>query len=351
LLESFPTAKHRRFELSKVLITGVAGLLGSHLADKYIQEGWSVIGIDNLVGGYMDNIPSGVEYHKIDCNDFFAIDNVLKGKKVDLVVHAACTAHEGLSVFSPDFIYRNTASASVSVLSASIANEVPKFIFCSSMARYGDYGGLPFTEDLQPKPQDPYAIAKVSAEECIKLMSKVHGIEYVILVPHNIIGPRQKYDDPFRNVASIMINRMLRGLAPIIYGDGEQTRSFSFISDVANPLYRSSIDARCSGEVINVGPDNNEITILNLAEIIAGLTKFKGSFTFVPERPQEVKHASCSADKARKLLEYSPEIDLETGLEQMISYIQKRGVLEFDYSLPLEIVSAKTPSTWKKRLI
>lgn len=103
--------------------------------------------------------------------------------------------------------------------------------------------------------------------------------------------------------------------------------------------------------MINVGPDNNEITILNLAEIIAGLTKFKGSFTFVPERPQEVKHASCSADKARKLLGYSPEIDVETGLEQMISYIQKRGVLEFDYSLPLEIVSAKTPSTWKNRLI
>lgn len=337
--------------MSKVVITGVAGLLGSHLADKYAREGWSVIGIDNLIGGYRDNIPVGVEFHEIDCNDFNAVNHVLKGREVDLVIHAACTAHEGLSVFSPDFIYRNTASASISILSASIANKVPKFIFCSSMARYGDYGGLPFTEDLSPKPQDPYAIAKVSAEDCIRLMSKVHGIEYVILVPHNIIGPRQKYDDPFRNVASIMINRMLRGLPPIIYGDGKQTRSFSFISDVVDPLYRSSIEQKCSGEVINVGPDNNEISILRLAEIIADLTNYKGEFTFVPERPQEVKHASCSADKARELLGYSPKIDLETGLAQMITYIRQRGVSEFDYSLPLEIISEKTPTTWKNRLI
>jgi UDP-glucose 4-epimerase len=337
--------------LKTVLITGVAGLLGSHLADKYLEEGWHVIGIDNLIGGYRDNIPLNVEFYALDCNEFDSLNSLLKGRNVDLVVHAACTAHEGLSVFSPDFIYRNTASATISVLSASIANKVPKFIFCSSMARYGDYGQTPFTEDLIPRPQDPYAIAKVSAEDCIKLMSKVHGIKFVILVPHNIIGPRQKYDDPFRNVASIMINRMLRGLPPIIYGDGKQTRSFSFISDVVDPLYRSSIEENCSGEVINVGPDNNEISILKLAEIIADLTNFKGGFTFVPERPQEVKHASCSADKARELLGYSPKIDLETGIAQMITYIRQRGISEFDYSLPLEIITERTPSTWINRLI
>jgi UDP-glucose 4-epimerase len=329
----------------------VAGLLGSHLADKYFEEGWSVVGIDNLVGGYRDNIPSSVEFHEIDCNDFNSLNNLLRRQRVDLVIHAACTAHEGLSVFSPDFIYRNTASATISVLSASIANEVPKFVFCSSMARYGDYGGTPFTEELVPRPQDPYAIAKVSAEECIRLMSKVHGIQFVILVPHNIIGPRQKYDDPFRNVASIMINRMLRGLPPIIYGDGQQTRSFSFISDVVEPLYRASIEDSALGEVINIGPDDNEVSILDLAKLIAQITGYQGEFIFVPERPQEVKHASCSANKARHLLGYSPKVDLETGLNQMIEYIEQRGTSEFDYSLPLEIISAKTPSTWKNRLI
>ena len=337
--------------MKTVLITGVAGLLGSHLADKYLEEGWHVIGIDNLIGGYRDNIPVNVEFYELDCNEFNSLDSLLKGRNVDLVVHAACTAHEGLSVFSPDFIYRNTASATISVLSASIANEVPKFIFCSSMARYGDYGQTPFTEDLIPRPQDPYAIAKVSAEDCIKLMSKVHGIKFVILVPHNIIGPRQKYDDPFRNVASIMMNRMLRGLPPIIYGDGQQTRSFSFISDVVDPLYRASITESAQGQVINIGPDENEITILERAKLIARIANYRGEFVFVPERPQEVKHASCSANKARELLGYSPKIDLEAGLTQMIDYIKHRGVTEFDYSLPLEIVSDLTPSTWKERLI
>jgi UDP-glucose 4-epimerase len=337
--------------LRTVLITGVAGLLGSHLADKYLKERWAVIGVDSLIGGYKDNIPLGVEFHEIDCNEFGSLNSLLKGRGVSLVVHAACTAHEGLSVFSPDFIYRNTASATVSVLSASIANEVPKLVFCSSMARYGDYGGTPFTENLEPKPQDPYAIAKVSAEECIKLMSRVHGIQYVILVPHNIIGPRQKYDDPFRNVASIMMNRMLQGLPPIIYGDGKQTRSFSFISDVVEPLYVASITEEAVGQVINVGPDDNEISILELATRIAVLAGYHGDFIFVPERPQEVKHASCNANKARKLLGYSPTIDLDSGLMQMIKYIKERGVKEFEYSLPIEIVSDKTPSTWKDRLI
>jgi UDP-glucose 4-epimerase len=337
--------------LKTVLITGVAGLLGSHLADKYLNEGWSVIGIDNLIGGYRDNIPDKVDFHLIDCNDFNSVNSLFSIHDIDLVIHAACTAHEGLSVFSPDFIFRNTASASISVLSASIANKVPKFIFCSSMARYGDYNGEPFTEDLSPRPQDPYAIAKVSAEACIRLMSKVHGIQYVILVPHNIIGPRQKYDDPFRNVASIMINRMLRGLPPIIYGDGLQTRSFSFISDVVDPIYKASIVDEALGQVINVGPDENEISILELAKKIAYLTNYEGEFLHVPDRPQEVKHASCSASKARKLLEYSPNVNLESGLIQMIDYIKTRGVMEFEYTIPLEINSDKTPITWKKQLI
>lgn len=337
--------------MKKVLITGVAGLLGSHLADKYLKEGWFVIGVDNLIGGYRDNIAKEVEFHEIDCNDFNSLNILIKNQDIQIVIHAACTAHEGLSVFSPDFIYRNTASATIAVLSASIANKVPKFIFCSSMARYGDYGGIPFTEDLVPRPQDPYAIAKVSAEECIKLMSNVHGIRYVILVPHNVIGPRQKYDDPYRNVASIMMNRMLRGLPPIIYGDGRQTRSFSFISDVVEPIYRASLEDTALGEVINIGPDDNEISILELAALIARITGFKGEFLFVPERPQEVKHASCSAAKARRLLGYAPKVELEPGLIQMVEYIKRRGLSAFDYSFPLEIVSEKTPSTWKERLI
>ena len=204
---------------------------------------------------------------------------------------------------------------------------------------------------MTPKPQDPYGIAKVAAELVVKNLSLVHGMEVVILVPHNIIGSRQRYDDPFRNVAAIMINRMLKGLQPVIYGDGQQTRSFSFVGDVVNPIWLAAHSDDVIGEVINVGPDGNSITILQLAQQIAEILGFELDPIFMPDRPQEVKHASCSADKARKLLKYESQIDVETGLREMISYIQSRGTKDFTYDHRIEILNEKTPRTWIEKII
>lgn len=334
-----------------VLITGVAGLLGSHLADRYLAENYQVIGVDNLVGGYLDNIPKSVHFYKDDCCDLKKMQQICNKHKPDLIVHAACTAYEGLSVFSPSFVFDNTASATISILSAGISSGMKKFVFCSSMARYGDQGGIQFSEDMDPKPQDPYGIAKVCSEQIIENLSQAHAFDYVILVPHNIIGPRQRYDDPYRNVAAIMINRMLHGLPPIIYGDGLQTRSFSFISDVVEPIYFASISHVANREVINVGPDDNEITIVELAKTIAKLLNFNGEFIHVPDRPQEVKHATCSANKARKLLDYKVQVDLETGLQEMIDFIKESGSRDFAYDHEIEIINSKTPETWTKKLI
>ena len=152
-----------------------------------------------------------------------AVKNVMKG--VNVVYHCAATAHEGLSVFSPYEITKNNYLASISIFTAAVNEKVKRIIFCSSMARYGDQK-TPFSENMKPKPVDPYAISKVAAEEVLANLCELNNIEWVIAVPHNIIGPRQKYDDPFRNVISIMINRMLQGKAPIIYGDGEQQRCY-----------------------------------------------------------------------------------------------------------------------------
>lgn len=334
-----------------VLITGIAGLLGSHAADKFISEGYRVVGIDNFVGGYRENVPQHAELHVVDCCDYYAVLEIMKESKPDIVLHAACTAYEGLSVFSPSLVFDNTASATVAVASASVAVGVRRFIQCSSMARYGDQGGIQFTEDMNPLPQDPYGIAKVSAELVLRNLSQVHGMEVVILVPHNIIGSRQRYDDPFRNVAAIMINRMLKGLQPIIYGDGAQTRSFSFVDDVVDPIWRSAHSAEVIGEVINVGPDDNSISILELANLIARILDFKLEPIFMPDRPQEVKHASCSADKARKLLNYEAKIDVETGLREMIEYIKTQGTKEFTYDHRIEILTEKTPRTWIEKII
>lgn len=329
-------------------ITGVAGFLGSHLAENLLKDGHRVIGCDNLVGGYLDNVPVGVEFHTTDCLDRAALIPLMRG--VDTVYHAAAYAYEGLSVFSPYLISENIYGGTVSVLSAAIANKVKRFVQCSSMARYGTQPTVPFTEDMVPLPQDPYGIAKYAAELTLRNLCEVHGVEYVIAVPHNIIGPRQKYDDPFRNVASIMINLMLQGRQPIIYGDGEQKRCFSFIDDVISPLKKIGVDAGVTGQVINIGPDEEFITINELAATIARLLDFPLKPVYMPGRPQEVRYATCSADKARDLLKYKTTVPLEKGLQSMIDHIRMRGTKSFRYHLELEIVTDKIPRTWKDRL-
>lgn len=330
------------------LITGVAGFLGSHLAENLLNDGHRVIGCDNLVGGYLDNVPAGAEFHMADCLDRAKMTELMRG--VDVVYNTAAYAYEGLSVFSPHIVTQSIYGVTVSVVSAAIANKVKRFVQCSSMARYGTQPTVPFTEDMVCRPQDPYGIAKYAAELTVRNLCEVHGMEYVIAVPHNIIGPRQKYDDPFRNVASIMVNLMLQGRQPIIYGDGEQMRCFSFVDDVVVPLRRMSTDSVPVGEVINIGPDDRFITINELAATIAKLLDFKLAPIYMPGRPQEVKYATCSADKARKLLDYKTTVPLEEGLKSMIEYIRMRGVRPFLYHLDLEIVTDKTPRTWKDRL-
>ena len=216
-----------------ILITGAAGFLGSHLAEKLANMNHKVIGVDNMMGGYEDNVPKNIVFHKMDCCDLKKMTEIMKN--IDVVYHCAATAHEGLSVFSPYEITKNNYLASVSVFTAAISKKVKRIVFCSSMARYGSQT-VPFSENMNAKPIDPYGISKVAAEQVLINLCELNNIEWIIAVPHNIIGPRQKYDDPFRNVVSIMINRMLQNKAPIIYGDGEQKRCFSYIDDCLSCL-------------------------------------------------------------------------------------------------------------------
>jgi len=331
----------------KIFISGVAGFLGSHLADHFLKEGYEVVGCDSLIGGYLSNVPEGVEFYQNDCNDLETMKKITKG--CDVVYHAAALAYEGLSVFSPTIVSMNVFENTVSLLTASISNKVKRFVYCSSMARYGT-NEVPFTEDMTPKPQDPYGISKYSAELMVRNLCEVHGLEYVIVVPHNIIGSRQKYDDPYRNAASIMINLMLQGRQPIIYGDGMQMRCFSFVNDVIDCLAKVAFADNVKGETINVGPDEEFITLNKLAETIAKLLKFDLNPIYMKGRPQEVKYATCSAEKARKLIGYSTHYTLEQGLQEIIDYIKEKGTKKFDYHLDLEIINELTPATWSKKL-
>ena len=332
----------------KIFITGVAGFLGSHLADRMLELGHEVAGNDTLIGGYIENVPGKVQFYQIDCCDNERMSKIMTG--CDVVIHCAATAHEGLSVFSPSFITRNIFEASVSTISAAIQNDVKRFVYCTSMARYGAQE-TPFNEDMKPMPVDPYGIAKAAGEEVLKVLCDTHGMEWNIAVPHNIVGPRQRFDDPFRNVMSIMINRNLQGKPAIVYGDGLQTRCFSYVGDCINCLEKMALDPNIVGEVINIGPDEGTITVKELSVLVAEATGFEGETIHMPDRPREVKHASCSAMKARILLDYETKTTLEKAIQETVAYVKQKGPKPFDYSYPLEIVSDKTPKTWKDRLM
>ena len=333
----------------RIFVSGIAGFLGSHIAERFLKEGHDVVGVDNLIGGYLDNVPEGAEFYQLDLRDYDALHKVMAG--VDLVYHTACTAYEGLSVFSPKLVVENTTQISVNLFTAAIAAKtVKRFVHCSSMARYGAQDTYPFTEEMQCKPQDPYGIAKYAAELILKNLSEVHGLDLVIAIPHNIIGPRQKYDDPYRNVASIMINLMLQKRQPVIYGDGSQVRCFSDIDDDLDCLLKFAFESKAVGNIYNIGPDEEAITILELSQIIARQLSFDLDPIFMPGRPQEVKYATCSANRIRKEFGYSTKVSLETSISKMIQYIESRGVKKFHYHLPIEIDSELVPLTWKNRL-
>lgn len=332
----------------KILVTGAAGFLGSWLAEELLLRGHTVVGIDNLSGGYKDNLPDGIDFRPGDILNLDVVTGACRG--CDLVYHTAALAYEGLSVFSPSAVVRSVVVGSVNVMVAAARAGASRLVNCSSMARYGD-NPTPYTESMTPRPVDPYGLAKAAAEQQLNLLGSVHKVLVVHAVPHNVIGPRQKYDDPYRNVASIMANRMLQGSQPYVYGDGSQVRCFSFIQDVIPVLADLGRDNAPHGEVYNVGPDEGAVTVLGLAREIAALLDFRLEPLHLPPRPCEVKTALCSSDKIRHRFGYKTRTGLCEGLASIIEYVRRRGPRPFDYHLPLEIPTADTPQTWSRRLM
>jgi UDP-glucose 4-epimerase len=332
----------------KVFITGIAGFLGSHLAKRMIALGHEVAGNDSLIGGYIDNVPPGVEFFNVDCCNIDDMKSALKG--AEIVYHTAATAHEGLSIFSPSFITRNIFEATVATVSAAVQNKVKRFVYCSSMARYGNQE-YPFKETQKPQPVDPYGIAKVASEDVLKCIAELNDMEWVVAIPHNIVGPGQNYEDPYRNVMSIMINRVLQGKPPIIYGDGSQMRCFSYIDDCIYCLEKLGLDPSIKNDTFNIGPDEEFVTIETLAKLIIKELKFDGEPIYIPARPKEIKFATCDSTKARQVLGYSTNTTLDQAVKYAIEYIQTRGSKPFKYEYPLEIINKYTPKTWSERLM
>ena len=331
----------------KIFITGIAGFLGANLADYYLKKNFKVSGCDNLIGGTLDNLDTKkIKFFKADCENLDEMSKIIKD--IDVVIHSAAYPHEGLSSFSPYLICKSNYIGSISVFTAAIQNNVKRIVFCSSMARYGNVEP-PFREDQEVNPVDPYGVSKLAAENTLKILSKTHNVEYNIAIPHNIIGPKQKFDDPFRNVVSIMTNLILQNRRPIIYGDGKQTRNFSDVDDCLFCLDKLIVDKNIVSETFNIGPDEESISINELYKMLCNKLKYNQPAQYFKDRPNEVKHAICSSDKARNLLGYKTSISLSNSVDKVINYIKSKGPKAFEYNYKLEINNELTPSTWKNK--
>lgn len=339
--------------MKTVYITGAAGLIGSELVRLFAFHNWKVKACDNFIGGLESNITrfyKHIDFKKIDILDFKALSEHMKGS--DVVLHCAALPYEGLSVFSPKIVTENIVGGTTSVASACLANNVKQLVNFSSMARYGAQTP-PFFEHMLRKPEDPYGLAKAQAEEHLELLNKLHGLNYFTIVPHNVIGIGQRYMDPYRNVVGIMINRILSGKAVIIYGDGEQKRSFSNIQDCSKAVWDLvNSNKNLAREVFNIGPDDNEISIKELAYKVGHYCGVYPKLEYYPDRPAEVKNAWCSSEKIKKQFNYTTTKTLDDTIAEMVQWINERGVEPFIYdSLSLEFITEKTPKTWVERLI
>lgn len=332
----------------RILVTGSLGFMGSHLVDYLVNDGHEVIGMDNLSTGFKDNTNIAVKNYHIDLvTQPDVVSSIIENFKPEIVYHLAAWAHEGLSQFCPIKITENNYNSTLNVLIPAIRSGVKRFVFTSSMSVYGE-GEAPFDESQERSPVDIYGVAKHSGERAIEILSEVHGFDYTILRPHNVYGPRQNMSDPYRNVVGIFLRRMLEKKSLVIYGDGEQTRAFSYIDDVTPYLAKAGWEPRASKEIMNLGPIE-EYSINHLAGCISD------KIEYAPDRPMEVKHAYCTNDKAIDILGYKTSTTLEEGIKKTLKWAKKlkktTGIAEPKYLDELELVSDNTPQTWVNKTL
>jgi len=333
-------------ETRTVLVTGGAGFMGSWLVDELIKRGHEVTSVDSLLGGYERNVNKDCRFIKLDVRQNDRLVPIMKG--VDMVFHLAAYAAEGQSTFSPIAINDINITPMNNLLVASVNQNVERFVFTSSMAVYGRQTP-PFREDMPRKPEDPYGAAKSYCETMLEIFGRTFEFEYIIIRPHNVYGPRQNTADPYRNVLGIWINRILRNSPPIVYGDGEQKRAFSYVEDITPALANAGFFEKCANQTINLG-SNEVVTINEACRTVLEVMDSDLKPMYAEERPNEVKNAYCTVEKSMELLNYETRHKLRDGLEKMVAWAQKIGAQEPTYVLPLEITK-KAPKVWLDRQV
>ncbi|WP_207512793.1 NAD-dependent epimerase/dehydratase family protein [Longitalea luteola] len=326
------------------LVTGGAGFIGSHVARSCLELGHKVIVIDDLSGGFEDNLPPGVLFIKGSVYDNELLKQIFETYTINFVYHLAAYAAEGLSHFIRRFNYDNNLIGSVNLINLAVLHKVDCFVFTSSIAVYGA-GQLPMTENMVPEPEDPYGIAKYSVELDLMAARRLFGLNYIIFRPHNVYGENQNIGDRYRNVIGIFMNEIMNGRELTIFGDGEQTRAFSYISDVAPVIARSVHVREAYNEIINIGGDN-AYSVNYIARLIADAFGVVASIKYYEAR-KEVLHAFCDHTKARNYFGEVTHTHIEEGIKKMAAWAKLKGARSSTVYDNIEI-EENLPVIWRK---
>lgn len=328
----------------KSLVTGGAGFIGAHITNNLIKMGHAVVVLDDLSGGFQENVNTDAKFVHGSINDYALLEKLFAEEKFDYVYHLAAYAAEGLSHFIKRFNYTNNIIGSVNLINQAVIHKIKCFVFTSSIAVYGK-GQLPMREDMVPMPEDPYGIAKYSVEMDLKTTHEMFGLNYVIFRPHNVYGEYQNIGDRYRNVVGIFMNQLMQGKALTVFGDGTQTRAFSYIGDVAPYIANAVNIQKAYNQVFNIGGDN-EYSVKELATEVMKAMEIQQPLRHLEAR-NEVQHAYSDHSKMKTIFGIKDDsfVSLSDGIKKMANWAKATGVKSSDKFKGIEILE-KLPKVW-----
>lgn len=329
--------------MAKILVTGGAGFIGSHVSEELVKRGHAVVVLDDLSGGFTDNLVEGTSFVHGSINDVELVNNLFETEKFDYVYHLAAYAAEGLSHFIKRFNYNNNLIGSINLINAAINHQIKCFVFTSSIAVYGSSPELPMTEETIPHPEDPYGIAKLAVEQELLVDKHMFDLDFIIFRPHNVYGERQNVGDKYRNVVGIFMNQILQGKPMSVFGEGTQTRAFSYIGDIA-PVMAEAINLPAAyNQVFNIGADT-PYSVNELAEAIAAAMGVNADIIHLPPR-NEVQDAYSSHEKVQRIFGPRTPTSLEEGLARMAVWVKEHGARSSQKFKHIE-VNKNFPRAW-----
>lgn len=331
----------------KCLVTGGAGFIGAHVVRELLSAGHSVCVLDDLSGGFRENVPQAAEFVEGSILNHELIDSLFQSHQFDYVYHLAAYAAEGLSHFIKRYNYNNNLVGSINLINASINHDVKCFVFTSSIAVYGA-NQLPMREDMIPQPEDSYGVAKLAVEQELKCSKEMFGLDYVIFRPHNVYGEYQNIGDKYRNVIGIFMNQIMQGKQLTVFGDGSQTRAFSYVKPVAQVIASSPNVKAALGQVFNVGADQ-PYSVRELAEEVCRVFDVDVDIEYLEAR-NEVLHAYSDHSRVRQVFGEIPQIELREGLEIMANWATQHGARTTKPFAAIE-VARKMPASWAETTI